>query len=106
MNARSASARGAAGGIGSAGAMATIPATRSRMVRGEQHRSLDPSLKRDQHRSIGAGRLEHSQGVGRELLLGVGLRLPGAIGAAVTATVEGDDAVVTREVRDLPLPAA
>jgi len=76
-----------------------------RMLGGQKERALRAERERDEHRPLRPRRVHHRERVGRELGLRVRLRLLRAIGAAVAAP-EGDDARVTRGVRDLRLPAA
>jgi hypothetical protein len=73
---------------------------------GEQQRPLRAHRPTDDERAVGPGRVEHGERIGRELGLGVGLRLDRPVRAAIPAAVERDHAAVPGQVGDLHLPAA
>ena len=74
------------------------------MVGGEDQPALRPERVAHDRRARGRRRVQHGERVRGELPLVVGRRLQRAVGAAVAAPVERDDAEVARQVRDLPLP--
>ncbi len=61
-----------------------------RMSRREQQRPGEAAAERREHCPFGAGRVEHGRSVTREDRVGVGRRVPGPVGLAVAARVEGD----------------
>ncbi len=75
-----------------------------RMVRGEQQPPLRAHRERHQRRAWRVRRIEHGQRVGHILFIRVGRRVRWAIRLAVAAPIEGDDAVVARQIGYLHLP--
>ena len=75
-----------------------------RMSRREQQRPGEAAAGRREHRPLGAGRVEHGRSVTRDDGVGIGRRVPGPVGPAVAARVEGDHTVVPGQERHLHLP--
>ncbi len=75
-----------------------------RVVRGQVHRPAGPPGQGDQHRLPGVGGVQHRQGVGGELLVGVGRRPDRPVGIPAAPPVEGDHPVVPGQIAQLRLP--
>jgi hypothetical protein len=75
-----------------------------RVRRREKQRPPEAPAERREHRPLGAGRVEHGCSVAREDRVGVGRRVPGPVGPAVAARLEGDHTVVPGQERHLHLP--
>jgi len=65
-----------------------------------------PGSRRDRHDHglVHTGLVEHRQGIIRELPLVIGPRVRWPVGGAVATSVEGDDHVARRQVRNLIAP--
>ena len=72
----------------------------------QDERALRPDGQGDDHRALGAGRVEDRPRVLGELGFVVGVGGPRPIGAPVAPRIEGDHAISSREVWDLHLPEA
>ena len=77
------------------------------MLGGEQRGPLAPRGQAHEDRAVGARGVHHRERVGGELRARAYASTPArAVGAPVAAPVEGHDAAVAGEVRDLRLPVA
>jgi hypothetical protein len=76
------------------------------MVAREDERALSAHGEAGNHRPLGLGGVQDGDRVGCVLALAVSLRLQGTVRLAVPTPVEGHDATVAREMRDLHLPVA
>ena len=86
--------------------MNTMPGDALGVLGREQQPPLRAGGERHAHRAVDAARIHHVDRVLGELALVVRARLLRAVGPAVAARVEADDAEVPGEVRDLRLPDA
>ena len=71
---------------------------------GEEQGTLGAEREADDHRRVGAGRIQHVDRVLGELRLGISADLSRAVALPVAARVEHDDPVAACEVGDLHLP--
>jgi hypothetical protein len=75
-----------------------------RVLRRKQHRALSAGGQADADRAVDPAGVHHVESVLRELALVVCGGFGRPVGAAIAARVEGEDAEVAGEVRDLGLP--